>query len=72
MAADLQPGHFNNINVVTIRTCGSSLQRSTDRPVDLTGDGNEETGRSQVMDSTVEPDGGVNTTGSEFTEGNQS
>lgn len=71
MAANLQPGHSNNINVVTIRTSGTSLQRVTDRPVDLTGDGNEETGGHQVMDATVEADGGVNTTGSEFTEGNQ-
>ena len=71
MAADLQPGHSNNINVVTIRTTGTSLQRATDRPVDLTGDGNEETGRSQVMDTIVESDGGVDTTGSEFTTGNQ-
>lgn len=71
MAADLQPGHSNNINVITIRTNGTSLQRVTDRPVDLTGDGNKETGGHQVMDATVETDGGVNTAGSEFTEGNR-
>jgi hypothetical protein len=71
MAGSIQAGFSNNINVVTIRTCGTSLQRATDRPVDLTGDGTEETGRSQVMDTVVETDGGVNSEGQEFTEGNQ-
>jgi len=71
MAGSIQAGFSNNINVVTIRTSGTSLQRSTDRPVDLTGDGTEETARSQVMDTVVESDGGVNSEGLEFTEGNQ-
>jgi hypothetical protein len=71
MAGSIQAGFSNNINVITIRTCGTSLSRSTDRPVDLTDDGMEETGRSQVMDTVVESDGGVNTEGTEFTEGNQ-
>ena len=71
MAGDLQAGFVNNINVITIRTNGVSLQRVTDRPVDLTGDGNKETGGHQVMDNVVESDGGVNTSGSEFTQGNR-
>ena len=71
MAGDLQAGFVNNINVITIRTNGVSLQRVTDRPVDLTGDGTEETGGHEVMDNVVESDGGVNTSGAEFTEGNR-
>ena len=71
MATDIQAGFSNNINVVTIRTTGTSMQRSTDRPVDLDGDGTEETGKNRVMDTIVESDGGVDTTGSIYTEGNQ-
>jgi len=71
MAGDLQAGYSNNINVVTIRTSGTSMQRESDRPVDLDADGVEEIRKSGVMDTVVDSDGGVDTTGSEFTEGNQ-
>ena len=38
----LNPGFQNNINVIQIRTSGSSSQRLTDRPIDFDGDGVEE------------------------------
>jgi len=95
MAGDLQAGFSNHINVIQIRTSGSSSQRVTDRAVDVNGDGNDEqvvvsggtqigtsnkynppatvtknTGAARTVLSTdVESDGGVDTTGSEFTEG---
>lgn len=70
MAGDLNSGFKNNINVTTIRTSGTSLQRSSNRPVDLNGDGIKEIRKNGVMDTIVESDGGVNTSGNEFTEGN--
>jgi hypothetical protein len=42
MAGDLQPGFTNNINIMQIRTSGSSMQRVTDRAIDFDGDGNKE------------------------------
>lgn len=42
MAAGITPGSTNNKNVITVRTNGVSLQKLTDRPIDITGDGVEE------------------------------
>ena len=42
MAGDLQAGFSNNINILQIRTSGSSMQRVTDRAIDIDGDGNKE------------------------------
>lgn len=42
MAANLQSGFKNNINVVTIRACGSRSQVYTDRAIDMNGDGVKE------------------------------
>lgn len=42
MASDLQSGFQNNINVMQIRTSGSSSQRVTDRRIDIDGDGTKE------------------------------
>jgi len=39
MAASLNSGFTNNINVIQMRTSGSSMQRSTDRAVDTDGNG---------------------------------
>jgi hypothetical protein len=99
MAADLNSGFSNNINIVTVRTQGVSLQKLTDRSIDLDGDGNKEqisithvSGHAvgtpsapggkiretvttpagfnrTIVQQPVETDGGVNITGSEFTEG---
>lgn len=92
MASDLNSGFSNNINTISIRTCGTSVQRVTDRAIDVDGDGVEEqvsvavTPRGQkvknvvttpagaartVLEQTVEADGGIDTTGTEFTEGNE-
>jgi hypothetical protein len=96
MAGDLQAGFTNNVNIVQTRTSGTSMQRSTDRAIDLDGDGSVEVvtlthvsghagavgggkirktvttpdgiARSTIVRG-VEQDGGVNVTGSEFTEG---
>lgn len=98
MAGSLNAGFSNNINVIQIRTSGSSMQRVTDRAIDIDGDGDVETvtfnpgtpfpgstnkfeepptvtapagtARS-VIDTTVEPDGGVDVTGTFYTEGNE-
>lgn len=52
MASDLQPGFENNINIMQIRTSGSSSQRVTDRAVDIDDDGSDEqvtvTGGTQI------------------------
>jgi hypothetical protein len=103
MAGSLNAGFSNNINIMQIRTSGSSSQRVTDRAVDIDSDGNDETvtvtgGTSaggnkvnppasisretgslldgtnagvarSVLGRTTEVDRGVNTSGSEFTEG---
>lgn len=42
MPTNLNPGYTNNINTIQIRTAGNKSQRVTDRPIDVTGDGNEE------------------------------
>ena len=66
MATSLNAGYTNNINVLQIRTSGSSMQRVTDRaltsPVALT---------HTVIDRVMEPDGGVHTDAdvTQFTEG---
>lgn len=77
MATSLNVGYSNNINVLQLRSSGTSLQRLTDR--DLPGittlgtDPPTPPGVARsVIDSTVEPDGGVthdNRTVTEFTTG---
>lgn len=42
MASALNAGYTNNINVVQVRTCGSSMQRLTDRSIDIDSDGDKE------------------------------
>lgn len=42
MATDLNPGFTNNINTISIRSSGSSLQLYTDRAIDIDADGDEE------------------------------
>ena len=42
MATDLQPGFSNNIHIMQIRTSGSSMQRVTDRAVDIDGSNGDE------------------------------
>lgn len=42
MATPLNPGFENNANVIQIRTSGSSMQRVTDRAIDVDGDGEKE------------------------------
>lgn len=100
MAASLNAGFTNNINVIQMRTSGSSMQRSTDRAVDTDGDGAVQTvsvtvtggqrglgtpsapgGKAiytvtspdgiarSMVERTYEKDGGVDTTGTIFTEG---
>lgn len=103
MASDLNAGFSNNINIIAIRTSGSSSQIVTDRAIDFDGDGNKEVvsvtpgtptggntfnppptfsaeanssipGSNQgvarsVVQRIIETDGGVDTSGSEFTEG---
>ena len=93
MATDLNAGYSNNINVISIRTAGTSVQRVTDRAIDVDGDGAVEavsvvstpksgnkitnvvttpTGAPRtVLEQTVELDGGIDTSGTEFTEGNE-
>ena len=98
MAGSLNAGFSNNINIIQIRTSGSSMQRVTDRAIDIDDDGDVETvtfnpgtlfagstnkfsepptvtapagtARS-VIDTTAEPDGGVDVTGIFYTEGNE-
>ena len=98
MAGDLQSGFKNNLNIITIRTDGTSTQRVTDRPIDIDNDGDIETvtitqtsghgdgagshkvrytvtkpagiGHS-VVQTSVESNGGIDITGSEFTKGNE-
>jgi len=104
MATDLNSGFENNINIMQIRTSGSSSQRVTDRAVDVDSDGSDEkvtvsggtrigtsnkynapatvsretdslldgtnTGVARsVLSRTQETDRGIDTSGSEFTEG---
>lgn len=93
MASDLNAGFSNNINTIAIRTCGTSVQRVTDRAIDVDGDGAVEAvsvvttpvsgnkvvhtvttpagAPRTVLEQTVETDGGVDTSGTEFTEGNE-
>ena len=42
MPANLNVGFVNNINTIQVRTSGSSMQRLTDRAIDVDGDGNVE------------------------------
>ena len=42
MATSLNSGFSNNINAIQIRTSGSSMQRVTDRAIDVDGDGQKE------------------------------
>ena len=42
MPSSLNPGFTNNINTIQLRANGAHSQRVTDRPIDVTGDGNEE------------------------------
>ena len=66
MPTGLNAGYTNNINILQIRTSGSSMQRVTDRaltsPVALT---------HTVIQRVMETDGGVHTNDdvTEFTEG---
>ena len=77
MATSLNAGFSNNINVLQLRSSGTSLQRLTDRDlpgiVTLGTDPPTPPGVARsVIDSTVEPDGGVvhdNQTVTEFTTG---
>lgn len=77
MATSLNAGFQNNINVLQLRSSGSSLQRLTDRTigalVSLGTDPPTPAGVARtVIDSTIEADGGVthdNQTAVEFTEG---
>lgn len=77
MATGLNSGFENNINIMQLRSSGSSLQRVTDRDLPgITSLGTDPptpagVARS-VIASTVEPDGGVvhdNQTVTEFTTG---
>jgi len=43
MASSLNAGFRNNINIIQIRTSGTSALRVTDRAIDFNGDGNKET-----------------------------
>ena len=77
MATSLNAGFSNNINVLQLRSSGTSLQRVTDRTLSgitpLATDPPTPAGAARtVIDSTVEPDGGVihdNQICNEFTEG---
>ena len=42
MAANLQSGFHNNINIITIRAGGARSQVYTDRAIDFNGDGTKE------------------------------
>jgi hypothetical protein len=42
MPTNLNSGFSNNVNILCVRTQGVSLQKLTDRKIDLDGDGNEE------------------------------
>lgn len=66
MATSLNAGYKNNINVLQVRTNGTSMQRLTDR--ELTS---PVAAARTVLKTTVETDGGVNDDFdvSEFTEG---
>jgi len=90
MAGNLNAGFTNNINTISIRTAGTSVQRVTDRAIDIDGDGVKESvtvttpngqtviqtvsvaagSARSVLEQTVETDGGVDTSGTEFSEGN--
>ena len=101
MPSNLNSGFSNNTNLIQTRTSGTSMQRSTDRAVDVSGNGSDEaitithvSGHAgnggglvrstvsggilhdtagvarSVINRVMESDGGVNTTGTEFTEGN--
>jgi hypothetical protein len=77
MAAPLNPGFSNNINVMQLRSSGSSLQRVTDRTIGAivslgTWPPSPPGVARSVIKTTVETDGGVthdNQTTVEFTEG---
>lgn len=43
MATSLNPGFENNVNVIEIRVDGCHQYRVTDRPIDIDGDGDQET-----------------------------
>ena len=42
MPSNLNPGFTNNINIIVVRTSGTSLQKLTDRSIDIDGDGDKE------------------------------
>jgi hypothetical protein len=42
MPTNLNPGFHNNKNILVVRTGGSSVQKLTDRPIDIDGDGDKE------------------------------
>ena len=70
MATSLNAGFKNNINVIQLRSSGTSLQRVTDRGIDFDGDGVEEVSLGTdpptppgvartIIETTVDTDGGV-------------
>lgn len=42
MGSALTAGYTNNVNILQVRTCGSSMQRLTDRTIDIDGNGSKE------------------------------
>lgn len=83
MATTLNAGYKNNINVIQLRSSGTSLQRLTDRAIDYDGNGIKEVSLGTdpptppgvartVIASVAEKDGGVthdNQISNEFTTG---
>lgn len=77
MATSLNAGFSNNINVIELRSSGTSLQRVTDRTIGaltrLATDPPTPAGIARtVIETTVDTDGGVvhdNQISTEFTEG---
>lgn len=65
MATALNSGFTNNINVLQVRTSGSSMQRLTDRTIDFDGNGVKERvtittvpgGGSKVRETFIVPAG---------------
>lgn len=65
MANQLNSGFSNNINVIQIRTSGSSSQRVTDRAIDTDSDGTDDFAIHDVLKTTVDSDGGIKKSESE-------
>lgn len=65
MASDLNSGFTNNVNTIVLRGASTSVQRYTDRAIDIDGDGNVEvvsivtTPRGQKVTDTVTVPAGV-------------